>query len=126
MLNFASTYQIPTSFLSSLNFWDYLVQHLKIFCVCVSLFDYFLFSSSILFVEIFLYCRREGEKDYWSFVVVLQGRIKEDVGVGEVCVWFNFVCLCVTLQKRERLLEWEVFKGGFHANFWCWSLYVWL
>jgi hypothetical protein len=73
--------------------------------VCVSLFDYFLFSSSILFVEIFLYCRREGEKDYWSFVVVLQGRIKEDVGVGEVCVWFNFVCLCVTLQKRERLLE---------------------
>jgi hypothetical protein len=75
-------------------------------CVCVSLFDYFLFSCFVLFVEIiFLYCRREGEKDYWSFVVVLQGRDIEDVGVGEVCVWFNFVCLCITLQKRDRLLE---------------------
>jgi hypothetical protein len=74
-------------------------------CVCVYLFDYFLSSSFILFVEIFLYCRREGEKDYRSFIVVLQGRDIEDVGVGEVCVWFNFVCLCITLQKRERLLE---------------------
>jgi len=36
---------------------------------------------------------------------VLQGRDIEDVGVGEVCVWFNFVCLCITLQKRDRLLE---------------------
>jgi hypothetical protein len=74
-------------------------------CVCVYLFDYFLSSCFVLFVEIFLYCRREGEKDYWSFVVVLQRRDIEDVGVGEVCVWFNFVCLCITLQKRERLLE---------------------
>jgi hypothetical protein len=73
--------------------------------VCLSLFDYFLFSCSVLFVEIFLYCRREGEKDYWSFVVVLQGMDIEDVGVGEVCISFNFVRLCITLQKRERLLE---------------------
>lgn len=65
----------------------------------------FKFSSFGLFVEIFLYCRREGEKDYWSFVVVLQGMDIKDVGVGEVCVWFNFVCLCVPLQKREMLLE---------------------